>query len=511
MWYDDKQSFYGIHPVNIWNGKEVEGAVKRWKRLFLPVAAVLLLSGCLFRPPDDLYKLPEKSAGYEKLNASIRAVRSGLEAEYGISSELAVIVSGDNTATIQLQDLDGDGVRESAVTFIRVPGIEKAIKIYVFQQVGEDYVAAGIVEGDGAAIYSIDYVDLNGTGSKEIVVNWQISAGVYQLGAYTLDELSAPAEQKGPQGPASNAALPGGNSGLVATELLLTGCSGAVDGSSGYRLLDIDRDTHTEIAVVRIDSAGVGSQVEVYGWRDGAFVSLSSAGLSSGVVSLVRLRANYLNGEYYPPALYVICALSDGSRTIDVLSFQERSLVNLSLIGQDSGVSRNVLRGYIEVSPADINGDYILELPAPRRLPSMSEAVTSNFWLIDWSQYDEAGNCTQVLTTYHNVQDAWYLIVPEEWTDKITISRNDSLSGQREVVFSLWQGAGKEPIPFLSIYRLTGTNRASRAGYEGRFILREEESVIYAAAFYECGWDCGLDQTDLLENFNTIQASWYNE
>ena len=137
--------------------------------------------------------------------------------------------------------------------------------------------------------------------------------------------------------------------------------------------------------------------------------------------------------------------------------------------------------------------------------------MTSNFWLIDWSQYDEKGNCNQVLTTYHNVADSWYLIIPDSWKDMITISRNDALSGQREVIFSLWQGVGEEPVPFLSIYKLTGNNRTSRAAYEGRFILREEENVIYAAAFYDCDWDCGLDQTSLMEHFNTIQASWYNE
>lgn len=494
-----------------WGGKEVDEMTRKWTVLILPVALMLLLSGCLFRPPDDLYKLPEKSAGYEKLNTAIREVRSGLEAQYGTSNEQAVIVSGDNTATIQLQDLDGDGQRESAVTFIRVPGVEKSIKIYIFRQVGEEYVASAVVEGDGSAIYSIDYVDLNGAGSKELVVNWQISTGVYQLGAYTLDELDEPADQRTPGGDAVNAVQTGERSDLTATELLLTGCSGAVDGSSGYRLLDIDQDTRTEIAVVRIDSAGVGSQVEVYGWRDGAFTSLSNAGLSSGVVSLIRMRSNYLSGEFYRPALYVICAMSDGSRTIDVLSYQNEQLVNLALTGQEDGVSQNVLRGYTEVSPTDINGDYVLELPSPRRLPAMSEAVTSNFWLIDWSQYNEMGECVQVLTTYHNVTDSWYLIIPDSWRDKITISRNDTLSGQREVVFSLWQGAGVDPVPFLSIYRLTGSNRASRAAYEGRFVLREEESVIYAAAFYNSGWDCGLDQTSLLEHFNTIQASWYSE
>ena len=35
--------------------------------------------------------------------------------------------------------------------------------------------------------------------------------------------------------------------------------------------------------------------------------------------------------------------------------------------------------------------------------------------------------------------------------------------------------------------------------------------MIYAAQFYDCGWDCGLTENDLLmKNFQTIQTSWYS-
>ena len=383
----------------------MEGRLKRTLWLWLGLMTALL-SGCLFRSPDDLYRLPEQSAGYERLNAAIRDVRSSLDAEYGASSEPAVIVSGDNTATIQLQDLDGDGQRESAVTAFRVPGIEKSMKIYIFRQAGEDYQVFSVVEGDGSAIYSIDYVDLNGQGEKELVVNWQLSTGVYQLGAYTMDDLDLRPLPRTAAPQAASAAPVADRSALLATELLLTGCSGAADGSSGYRLLDIDQDTRTEIAVVRIDSAGVGSHVEVFGWDDGAFVSLGITKLSSGAVSLIRMRSNYLSGPSFRPALYIICALTDGSRTIDVLARQGRHLVNLALDGKEDGVSQNMLQGYTEVSLTDINADSVLELPSPWRLPSYSETSTSNFWLINWSQYHEDGTCRPVLTTYHNVVDS---------------------------------------------------------------------------------------------------------
>ncbi|MEA4932251.1 MAG: VCBS repeat-containing protein, partial [Lawsonibacter sp.] len=356
---------------------------KKWFRLLLPSVMLLLLSGCLFRPPDELYKRPEMSAGYGQLVAAIQQVRSGLEDEYNVRCEDAVIVSGDNTAAIQLQDLNGDGQRESAVAFFRVPGVEKSLKIYIFTQMGEDYQVTGIVEGDGAAIYSVDYVDLNGTGNKELVINWQVSTGVYQLGAYTLDELNVSADKSGKEAEGGSHVYTTDRSSLLATELLLTGCSAASESSgsysSGYRLLDIDQDTRTEIAVVRINSAGMDSQVEVYGWTDGQLESIGNVELSAGVATLNKMRANYLSGEYYPPALYVSCTLKDGSRTTDVLAYQmvegkeQKQLVNLSL-NPKTGVSRNRIQGYTEVSPADINADIVLELPSPSLLPSYGDA-----------------------------------------------------------------------------------------------------------------------------------------
>jgi hypothetical protein len=484
----------------------VGGMKRKWGVVWI-AAMLLLLTGCLFQPPDDLYQLPEVSADYANLQAAIREVQSALETEYGSSPDVAGILSGDNTATIQLQDLDGDGVRESAITFLRISGADKALKIYIFTQKDEDYQLTGVVEGDGAAIYSVDYVNLNGIGDKELVVCWQISTGVYQVGAYTLDELGhTPTQRTG--------SLQTDRTNLLATQLLLTSCSAATDGNSvtsGYCLLDFNQDTLTEVAVVRADSSGLSSQVEVYGWEDGAFLSTSSVKLSEGVVSLNRVRSNYLKGEeVYPPAMYVTGTLDDGRRVVDVIAYQKNGgkvqLTNVAL-DEETGVSRQILQGYTDVGLTDINDDYVAEIPMPTPLPTQGDSGSTNFWLIDWFQYDNNGRQVYVTTTYHNVADGWYLEIPESWRDKLILSRNDQL-GAREVVFSLWQGEDQTPLPFLSIYRLTGNNRYNMVNRSNRFILREEESVIYAGRFYDCPWDCGLDETDLLNNFKTIQSSW---
>lgn len=492
---------------------------KKGKLIALCMAGALLLTGCLFRSPGDLYKLPEVPAGYKQLETAIRGVTQRLELANGVSTEVSVIMAGDNTATIQLQDLDGDGERESAITFIRVPGVEKPIKIYIFRQFGEHFRVTGLIEGAGAAIYSIDYVELNGQGSKELVVNWQLSTGVYQLGAYTLDELD-PVEDNEYRGKPTEPGdvvsapplLPEQNC-IMATELLLTGCSTALDGakvSAGYQLLDLDQDNRTEIALAKMDSRGLGSQIAIYGWNEGAFTCVDTVKLSKGMAVLNNMRSNYLKGESGRPALYVTGSRSDGGRMVDVVAYRNRKLENLAL-DPETGESREQLKGYTGVNPTDVDGDGVVEIPSPTPLPGGGGENAPNFWLIDWERYDERGKRSHVLTTYHNVADSWYLEIPAEWKDKITISRRDQTSGQREVLFSLWKGEDQPAEPVLSIYRLTGSNRTTQSTSEGRFVLREEDSVLYAAKFYDCSWDCGMDADDLLQSFNTIQNSWYSD
>lgn len=480
---------------------------RRWTFLGMTLIMAALLSGCLFRSPDDLYRQPEKSPGYEQLNAAIRAARTGLETEFAVRVEDVTIMAGDNTANIQLQDLDGDGRRESAVTFFRVPGIEKPIKIYIFSQIGEEYVPTGVVEGEGSAIYAIDYAQINGEGRKEVAVNWQISSGAYQLGVYTLDDIDLPgAGQDEEEALAAVRAMT--RAGLTGTERLLTRCSVATDGSSGCRLLDIDKDTRIEVLVTRMDAGGPVSQVEIYGWVDGAMASLGMADLSAGISAINRIRTSYLAGGYNQPALYVTSTLAEGGRAIDVVAWLNGQLTNVSM--GDGGVSREVIQGYTDINPTDINRDSVAELPSPYPLPSYGESPSSNFWLIDWVQYDERGRRNHVLTTYHNVSDGWYLTIPESWRDRITISRNDQVTGRREVVFSHWRGEDKEPEPFLSVYRVS-SSRSSDLEEDGWLVLREEENVIYAARFHEGGWDSGLKEMDLLERFDTIRRSWYSE
>ena len=273
-----------------------------------------------------------------------------------------------------------------------------------------------------------------------------------------------------------------------------------------YILTDIDQDSRTEVAIVRIDPSLTNSGVDVYGWKDSAFKKLSTAPLSTGVVSVGRggVEENFINGDPPVRALYVSSERSDGSHVVDVIAYQQGKLTNISL-APETGISRETLSRYVDLEPSDVNGDGVLELPQPSPLPGQEDSTASDYWLIDWYQYDSSGQCIEVCTTYHNVTDGWYLIIPDTWKDCITISRYDAISGQRAVIFYHLEGSG-DPSPFLVIYKFT--SQTNRANTSNRFILREEENAVYAASFYNSSWDCGMDETELVSAFKLIQSGW---
>ena len=470
-------------------------------------ALLLMLSGCFFQSPEDLYRSPERSADYLSLTQTIRNVKNSLSQTYGVEVEDISVMSGDNTALIQLQDLDGDGSTETAVTFFRVPEADRPLKIYFFTKSEDDtYTASAVVEGSGSSIYRVDYVDLNGNGYKEVVVSWQMNTGAYLLGAYSLEEVMAQNVQQAMVYSSEAASftvtqMPQPDT-LRAEEWLTT-------AYTYYVLYDLDQDTRTEIAVIQVDPAGTNSAVEIYGWRDGVFLARESAPLSAGIISngIRNVDTNFLQEEGDVPvrALYISSELADGHHTVDVVAYQEGVLTNLSL--DENGVSREILDRYVDLDPTDVNGDGVLELPTPIQLPSGSDTSASDFWLIDWGQYDIRGEKSYVCTTYHNIADGWYLVVPESWKGQIALSRNDFVTGQRAVSFYHMRGDGQRaPSPFLVIYKFT--SQFSRAETSSRFILREEEDAVYAAAFYESGWDCGMDSTQLQSAFHLIQTSW---
>lgn len=445
---------------------------KEIKLLFLGLL-LLMTAGCSLRSPEELYTLSEPPAEYRSLDLRIQETMAALGAEY------AAPLTGNNIQTVQLQDIDGDG-KEEAIAFFRVTGDAKPLKVYIFKQDGDNnYDTYGVIEGEGTAIYSIHYESLDDNAAPEVVVSWRMSEKVHSLAAYTVD------------------------SGTV-TELMRT-------GYTRYKLIDIDMDNRQEIVVLQVDAAEGRSRAELYDYREEGLVLCATAPMSYEVKEISNIRVGYLRDSVRALMVSSTFGESNGLLT-DIFAWRNGTLENITLdpvIGQ----SVETMRYYHLVSAMDINQDSILEIPLPVALPTYQKVMgASDFWAIYWRQYDVTGRAWPVCTTYHNVQDRWYLELPQEWERQLTLSRRDNtVHGERAVIFSRWRGEDREPTPFLTIYRLTGANRELRSRIGNRFVLRSESDTIYSAEFHKSDWDSGLTQESLAQRFHLIQTEWSAE
>ena len=454
----------------------------------LTAALAVALTGCGLRAPEELYALPDPSPEYKSLQSS-------LESLLNMGYEYAAPISGSHTQSVQLEDLDGDGVDE-ALAFLRdTSGKEHPLKICIFKADGEGgYTQYCTIAGDGDMINSVVYCQLNGTPTKELVVGWRIFSTVYVLSAYSIEN---------------------GN----VTELM------TASNYTRYAVKDMDQDNQEEIVSILMnssDDAG-GSTATYYDWSEDTMKGINSVSLSANADSLDSVRYHYLTNSY--PALYVTsflrnngsAAQSTSSVVTDVLGVVNKRLSNLTLDPQ-SGDSTTVHLALAE--PRDINSDNVLELPMSLPLRSNGNVEHSEgAYVLNWVQYALDGAERSVNYTYHNTSDGWYLILPDDWftgwdgtcMNGLLVSRSDTNVGatvERSITFYHQGSPGEQPEPFLTIQKNTGSNRDSRATIGERFLLTQTADATYSAEFVDSGWSCGLSRRELVERFKLILNDW---
>lgn len=455
--------------------QEVTPVIKRLLAV-LCVLSMLTLSGCDFthvlKSTDDLYALPQASEEYTSLQTCLQQLLdSGLE--------YAPPLSGSNTQPVQLKDLDRDGEDEALAFFRESSAKESPLKIYIFKKDSDDvYQEACVIVGDGTDINSVLVCQLIGGSSSafELVVSWQVSSAVYTLSAYSLADYRP-------------------------TELMTP------TPYTRYSAMDMDGDGEDELILMTIENSdNSASSATYYDNTSGTIEVSSSANLSACMSSIDKIKSGVLADG--TPVLYVTGAAQDTTNNAphqitDILTLQEGVLANITL-NQDTLSSDSTVR-YNLTSGQDINGDGVLEIPIPFTLDNYDTNASDTFYAIHWRQYSADGSYTVVSTTYYNSADGWYLELPEEWMDQLSLARRDitvSSTNERGVLFYYCD------TPFLAICKNTGTNREKNASANGRIVLARDSSAIYSLELFDSASGLILSAGDLSNQFHLITTDW---
>jgi len=428
------------------------------------VLFVILLTGCLRITADDLYSLPEVSEEYRRLQAHIDLILSQ-------GAEFAPPIRGPNRQAVQVQDLTGTGTNE-VIAFFSVLG-DSALKIYIFELIGDDYTVAVTIEGVGTEIESIRYVDMNGDGTKELVIGWQMGAALKYMSIHSLAGFH--------------------NQLLVSREEY-----------SEITEVDMTGNGTTDVIVFRMPTLEAGAVAKLFSMMPDGEIVTEEVRLSSGIESISRILTGRLSDNV--PGIFVESEgrFEDGSLVTDILAMQRDSFTNISL-NTSSGVSDYTVRH--RMGSSEVNRDGVIKTPVLRRLVAQSD---TDYYAIDWYAYRSDGQRSLALTTYHNNFDEWFLILPFDWRERVSVRREDSVPGERTIIFSYYNEADETHSDFLEVMKLSGDGARERAERDNRELLMVEGTRAYAFEMLVAPNSFGLtfDETLIRENFRLIYSDW---
>ena len=440
-----------------------------------------LLSGCMFiSSPEDLYSLPKLPDEYVDLEQELASlVDSGYE--------YAAPTGGENIQMVQMVDIDSDGDDE-AVVFLRRNTDPKPMKIYVFKQQNGNYRKAVEIEESAASIERVDYQDLNGDGNLEIVVGWRM-----------MNTDSSDGQKE-------DTLLERTLTRVVSVyNLERYDCQKVLETNyNRYVIADLDNRGTPELICV-VGGAGNCNAV-MYRWNTGVMERMCTTRLSVPPALLDGTRVDGLTDGRQ--ALFVTGVVDEGNRVTDILVWKNGTLVNC-VMDEQSGSSRLVYSNSA-IQARDINGDGALEIPISYELPKASEDAQP-YWGIQWTAFSSDGEAHVEETTYHNLTDGWYLVLPESWKDVLTITNVTSTTGERAVTLGVYRGEEETPLEVLTIYTETGDSREYKATKGNRFVLTRQTTTVYAA---EClpgysSWSGAMSEDALKEAFHMIRTEWY--
>lgn len=434
---------------------------KTGKKLHRMLALALLcvfLTGCTGTATESLYALPRLPAEYESLEEQINALLEG-------GAEHAAPTSGSNLQSVQMVDLDGDGVEE-AVAFFRKPSDQRPMKIYFFRSEGDEYRQMAMIEGTASSLYSIDYIDLDGDGQREILVGFKSGTEVQVLSVYTLR-------------------------GAEMLNLLTT-------AYLRYAVSDLDGDGRQELTVLYSGEENR-CMADCYVWNSAELRSLSRLELSFAAPELSRVTAG---------------ALADGAQALYITGVYENSVAIYDILTIKNGVLQNIAQNtsagggvrFLSIYPTDIDASGVVEVPEPLAFPSLFDENES-YYRIFWRDYDSSGESSVMRRTFHNTADGWYLQLPEEWDENVSLFRV-GLPDENSVTFYRLR-TGEAPRAFLEISVFTGDGRERSAAQDGRIVLARQVDAIYTARFLSGeDWSGQLDEESVKERFGLIVSEW---
>ena len=432
------------------------------KKLYpvLILLMALLLSACGMRTVDQLYAVPKRSPEYRDLQKAIDEVMPDLV--------YSAPLTGENRQTVQMADLNGDGIQEYLL-FARGT-TDDPLKIFIFEKMGDSYQLLDTITGQGSAFDFVEYAQVDGGSSKELIVGVRVSEQVLRyLSVYAFDA--------------------DGSRQLMAVNY------------SKFIPADLDQDGLSDLLIIspgeEKEDHGVAA---LYRFEEDTMVRSLEARLSAHPDQIKRIMVSTVHGGI--PAVYVASSVAESAIITDVFMLREGKFVNVPL-SAESGTSVETLRNYY-IYADDVDSDGTLELPRLIDMhPVHGNTQTATQHLIRWYALTKDGDAVDKLHTFHNFDGGWYLTLTGDWASRVSVAQSAGIC-----TFYIWDEMLEKAEKIMTVYALTGMDRDMLAESEERFVLYKSEGITYAAKLEVGALSYGLTVDNLSGCFHMIHMDW---
>lgn len=424
----------------------------------LTVLAALLLSGCTMTTIDQMYCLPRRSEEYNNLQSAMDTAM--VELEY------CAPVSGENQQTVQMADLDGDGILEYLL--FAKGAAAQPLRILIFRNIDGDYVLFDTIKSNGSEFDHVEYIKMDSTSGLMLAVGRKISDQVIRsLSVY--------------------ACTANGMEQLVTTN---------------YRKFlptDLNNDGISELFVLRSGMSQADNGVaEFYTFEDGAMQRSNEVNMSQPVDKLKRIIIGKLQNDI--PAVFTASAVGDTAIITDIFAINNDLLTNVTIFN-DAGTNVQTMRNYY-VYADDIDNDGVVELP-DLLTPETGNEPIGKHDLILWYAMSASGEKVEKMYTYHNFVGGWYFRLDSAWADAVTVS---NVGNRYEFFIRDKDSQVSERV--MTIYASSGQTREESSSQSGDIVLLKTESITYTASLDEAAVEYDITKEFVMDGFYLIHEDW---
>jgi len=358
--------------------------MKRLLLFFAIISLVQLTSGCFVvgaRAPGDLMESPS-------LKNEQQTIKAYIDEELQSGETLYKPENPDGMSAINLVDLDGDGSDEAVVYY--KDGSNYKLGAYVFVSAGGAWELVSKIESSGVDISYSGFYELNGGGSKEIVMAWSADKLDIQMNKYVsvytygekVEELYHDSY----------------------TEMVVGDFYG--NSNSEILLLNLDRNVSEPSSTGRLVA-----------FSDGSLKAIDKINLDP----YINGYYNVVSGLASPDKTGIFLDMGIGAHSAStyLLVVEEGKIENV-FSGDGSSFYSKTSKAYA-VESMDINGDGIIEIGTYEE-PYINEySMADTPWIINWHQWDGKKDLDLTMKMYVDSEKDLRVDFPDKWQKDVTV------------------------------------------------------------------------------------------